>query len=155
MGVAGHRLRAAAVKASSCNCPGHRTYGQGTMVISMEMSSADLRLLLRWEEDRGPSFAFQMPSQVFSHQMCPLVLGSRNQNDQCLHFRHKGTGCRASWSAGLEGSGLLPAAEPGLWETVHRGRGKGASTPPAATWGKGSSSSITSSTAHKLDFTHG
>lgn len=47
-----------------------------------------------------------------------------------------------------------PAAEPGLWEMVHRGREKGASTPLADTWGKGPPFSFTSSTAQKLAFTH-
>lgn len=36
-----------------------------------------------------------------------------------------------------------PAAEPGLWEMVHRGCEKGASTPLADTWGKGLSFSFT------------
>lgn len=47
-----------------------------------------------------------------------------------------------------------PAAEPGLWEMVRRRREKEVSTPLAATWEKGPSFSVTSSTAHQLDFTH-
>ena len=61
------------------------------------------------------TFAFQMLSHILFHSIFPLVLKTRNQNYQGLHFRYRGTGQLPqgqwlqsdSWSSGSLTSALL------------------------------------------------
>lgn len=63
-----------AVETRNCDCPGHKTYGQATMVTGNRNVSECLRLLIRcrgWGGGtmRAPTltFAFQMLSHILFH----------------------------------------------------------------------------------------